>query len=113
MQTLFDEDAVPVVDPEPPESGKAKRPKPSRYRPLPEAYSECHTLPGHSKLERDIVRDTLADDLAALEAKRLSADEFFRAVRGSLYVLSSAELVRVAKGLLNLLGGAEHVSRMG
>ena len=56
-----------------------------------------------SALERTVAAEVLAEVVADREAGSASADEVYRVIRGSLYVLTDGELVRVAKGLILVL----------
>jgi hypothetical protein len=67
--------------------------------------AEPHKPRGFSALEREVVRATLAAELEAHAAGQLPWDELYRLMRGSLCVLTSAELVRFGKGLVKLLEG--------
>jgi hypothetical protein len=98
-QTLFDTDEA---------DSPAAKPKRAKSAPAPITCADMPGIaepvaPGASALERWMVRDTLTKEVAAYQAGELPADELFRLLRGSLYVLTNAELVRVAKGLLLLL----------
>lgn len=90
-RSLFDAD-----DPAPARTGKGAE--------LPACYREP-VRRGASVVERAEVLANLERDAADYVAGRLDTDSFYRAVRGSLYVLTAQECVRVAKGLILLLGG--------
>ena len=81
---------------------------PERAGGYREPLANGATLP-----DRWCVRDLLAEDVAAVEAGTVHPEVFFRGVRGSLYVFSTDELVRVARGLINLLGETDGRTRVG
>lgn len=81
--------------------------KPSAAAPLPPPLAEPHTLPARAPAPvRAVGADELEKVLAAFAARAAGEDELFRFLRGSLYLLDSSELVRVAKGLIPLLRGS-------
>src|SRR5262245_59988301 len=106
QSTLFDGDCPPESEPSEPVGTTTPR---SLYRDRSVKIASCYYEPayipgGFPWAERQETMRTLAADLAAFEAGELDESTLLRIVRGSLYVLSGAELVRVAKGLVNLMG---------
>lgn len=98
-RTLFDEPEPETGEPTPP----APKAKPSKYPPLPEFVQEP-THHGASLPERLDAGAYLAGLVGECEAGTATAHELYRVLRGTLYVLSDGEVLRVAKGLVNLLG---------
>lgn len=82
--------------------------KPSKAPELPAPAAEPHALPPRpGRLVREIGAVELAATLADFEAGAATEDELYRFIRGTLYLLSAAELVRVGKGLIALLRSDE------
>lgn len=92
--TLFDE------DPAPPAKAPPARAGPAFGKPV---IHEPGGLPQGSVPERLAVAAVLAETLADAAAGKANPDEVYRTLRGSLYVLSPEECVRVANGLILLL----------
>ena len=100
-QTLFPEADAEETDAEisVPRPRSARPAKPLRNMP---GIAEP-VAPGASALERWVVLDTLRAEVEAYQGGKLPPDDLFRLTRGSLYVFTNAELVRIAKGMLLLL----------
>jgi hypothetical protein len=107
-QALFDTDEAetdPVISPARARSAKAAKP----LRDMPGIAEPL--VPGASALERWSVLDTLRAELEAYRAGKLPPDDLFRLVRGGLWVFTSAEQVRIAKGMLLLLEATDERRR--
>ncbi len=78
---------------------------PARAGAVQAAFAEPHTLPrGFAGYPvRHSIAAGLEEVAADLAAKRATDDEMLRFLRGSLYVLTNAEMLRVAAGLVLLL----------
>lgn len=99
---LFDDDAPDAaLEPaKPARAGITKRTAP----PLREPFAEPQGLRGFAPFEREAVARGLLEVVAEYESGgTCPADELFRYVRGSLYVLTPDEVVAVANRLANLL----------
>lgn len=98
---LFDTDEPGAEDAPPARAVKANKPPPSPPRPgMAEPHVNGATLP-----ERLAARATLREDLAGYADGTVNADELYRVLRGSLYVLTAGELTRVGESLLRILNG--------
>lgn len=72
---------------------------------------ERHLL-GHPQWpERRAAAALLEETAEEFRTGHCTADEFYRVLRGSLYVLTTTELVRVAKGLIPVMRGSETSGR--
>lgn len=63
-------------------------------------------MPSH--IERLETAKALAAVVRDYEAGTADKDEVYRTLRGALYVFSSSELVRISKGLIQVLTGETH-----
>jgi hypothetical protein len=96
-------DESPAAEPPAPKPGGARR----EVRPLPEPLAEPAELPG--RLFPAWQRVGGAVELEALFAEyaagKATADEVYRFLRGSLYLLDADELLRVGGFVADLLRG--------
>lgn len=76
----------------------------NRAQPIAPVYCEHAERGGFAAWERAGVAEALSADAAKAEAGTISEEVLYRCLRGSLYVLTLSELVRVARGIAVLIG---------
>lgn len=95
--SLFD-DAPPVEKP----AASQRSGKPIARQP-PEPFAEPLNLSPFPEFYRNDIASGLRSIVAEFEAGQATSDELYRYLRGASFVLSPAELVRLANWLADLL----------